>query len=213
MCYSFKTSIISYTIGMCSAIFALCTNQVILGLLILFYTQMQLSEALIWRGLDTKDMILNKIGTRLGQFFLPSHNIAIGIGILLVAFSGINLLPLAIGFFFYVLILFVYKNTKYDTATFPANRSCRDKSCQNHENRLKWPYPHEWYIFSFLISILFLILFIEPIASKIFIGVFFILTFFASLFIYPNSMGSVWCFSTAILAPFLVIVNYFLIQE
>ena len=62
MCYDFKTSIISYSLGMIAAIFALCTRQYILGMLILFYVQMQLSEALIWKGLDSQpdNKILNK---------------------------------------------------------------------------------------------------------------------------------------------------------
>jgi hypothetical protein len=209
MCYSFHASVISYTIGICSAIFALCTHQTILGLLILFYSQMQLSEAFIWKGIDNKNINMNRLGTRIGQFLLPTHNIAIGIGILLLAVD-FNYIPLIIAILFYIMILFIYKFNHYKTTTYPANKSCHDKSCQ--ENRLKWPFPHDWYIYSFVISLLFLILYIEPLASKVFLGVFFVFTFFASLFIYPYSIGSVWCFSTAILAPFLVIVNYFLIK-
>ncbi|NDE11875.1 MAG: hypothetical protein EBZ95_15155, partial [Chitinophagia bacterium] len=75
MCYDVKTSIISYSSGMVAAIFALCTRQYILGMLILFYSQMQLAEALIWKGIDTNNKSLNKIGTSYGKYFLASHNI------------------------------------------------------------------------------------------------------------------------------------------
>ena len=37
MCYSYRTSLIAYTIVMLSAFFALYTGQYILGMLILFY--------------------------------------------------------------------------------------------------------------------------------------------------------------------------------
>ena len=70
MCYSFQTSIFSYCIGMLSSIFAMCTNQITIGFLILFYTQMQLAEALIWKGIDTDNVHLNKIGTAIAKYSL-----------------------------------------------------------------------------------------------------------------------------------------------
>ena len=83
MCFSFKTSIISYSIGIISSIFAFSTKQYVLGTLILFFCQIQLSEAIIWKGIDNNDIELNKRGTLFGKYALPSHNIGIGIGILL----------------------------------------------------------------------------------------------------------------------------------
>ena len=52
MCYSFQASIISYTLGMFSALFALSTNQIIIGFFILAYAQIQIAEAIIWKGID-----------------------------------------------------------------------------------------------------------------------------------------------------------------
>ena len=43
-------------------------------------------------------------------------------------------------------------------------------------------------------------------------GVIFGITFLYMLIFNTNVMGSLWCFSTAILAPLIVIVNYFLIK-
>jgi hypothetical protein len=177
---------------------------------------MQLSEMIIWKGIDTNNKKLNSIGTKFGKYLLPTHNIAIGLGILFLYYSMnpyINYLPLLIGVLFFVNVLMIYKSNPHSNLTFPANKKCRDKSCQNNENRLKWPYPHSWYIYSFMISLIFLIIYIEPLGSKIFLGIFFLITFFISLFKFPQSMGSVWCFSTAILAPFVVIVNYFLVKH
>ena len=80
MCFSFKTSLVSLTIGIISSIFALCTNQFTLGVLIFFYAQMQLAEAIIWRGIDTNKKSLNRKGTIYAKYILPTHNLAIGIG-------------------------------------------------------------------------------------------------------------------------------------
>ena len=115
MCYSLNTSLISYSIGMISAVFALCTNQIILGMLILFYVQMQLSEAIIWRGIDTDNTKLNRIGTLYGQYLLPTHNIAIAIGILIVlGYSQIkDYIPLFISIVFYGIILGIYCFLRY----------------------------------------------------------------------------------------------------
>ena len=73
MCYSFRTSIFSYTMGISAAIFALSTRQYILGMLILSYCQIQLAEAIIWRGIDTDNKSLNKAGTDYAKYTLPSH--------------------------------------------------------------------------------------------------------------------------------------------
>ena len=71
MCYSFRTSIISYTLGIAAAIFALCTRQIALGVLILFYCQIQFGEGIIWYGIDNKNQNINKIGTSFLQYALP----------------------------------------------------------------------------------------------------------------------------------------------
>ena len=164
MCYSVSTSIISYTVGMLSAIFALFTGQYILGMLILFYVQIQMSELIIWKGIDDDNISLNKTGTMYGKYLLPTHNIAIGLGIILAVymsgekFKTQDFLPLVVGIVFYIyIILFVYSPQDSDT-TYPVDQSCKDKSCQNNKNRLKWSYPTSWYIYGFLISLLFLII-------------------------------------------------------
>lgn len=213
MCYSFNTSILSYSIGMMSAIFALCTNQIILGFLILFYSQMQLSEAIIWKGIDTKNKSLNEMGTMYGKYLLPTHNIAIAMGILIVVGHSTfwDYLPFLLSLLFYGIILYIYHIKKYPNVTYPIQK-CKVRKCQNDKNRLQWPFPIRWYIVSFIFSLFLLVIYIRPISSQIFLGLFFLLTFLGALFFFPQSMGSVWCFSTAILSPLVVIINYFLVH-
>lgn len=219
MCYSFRTSIISYSLGMGSALFAFVTKQYILGSLILVFCQMQLSEALIWKGIDNNNLNLNKTGTLYGQYLLPTHNIAIGIGFLLSLIIVQNkkiqikdYIPLLIGLIFYIYIVaFPYRKENYPETTFPRNK-CKDKSCQIMENRLKWNYPHYWYLIGFIISLLFMIIYVKPVSSKIFIGSIFIVSLLICYLVYPKTVGSVWCFVSAILAPILVLGNWILIR-
>ena len=124
-----------------------------------------------------------------------------------------DFLPLIVGIVFYLyIILFVYSPQDPDT-TYPVNKSCMDKSCQNNENRLKWPFPHAWYAYSFVISLIFLVICVSSLRSKIFLGVFFSITFILAITIYPKSVGSVWCFSTAILTPLAVFGNYYFMNS
>lgn len=83
MCYSQTTSLIAFTVGMVSALFAFATKQYIIGMLVLFYSQMQLSELMIWKGLDDHDPTLNRTGTTYGKYLLPTHVMAIGLGVIL----------------------------------------------------------------------------------------------------------------------------------
>lgn len=214
MCYNFATSIISYTLGIVAAAISLIYKKFELGILILFYSQMQLSEAIIWRGIDTNNTSLNKFGTSFGKYLLATHNIAIGIGIILAALYHKNpitlyrIMPLIIGIIFFGWVCYIYKNTKSSSLTYPLQ--CKDRSCQNPNNRLRWPYPHGWYIVSFIISLILLFIYIEPPQSKIFLSVSFTSLLMLTFITHPQNVGSVWCFSTALFAPFLSVGNILL---
>lgn len=221
MCYSVKTSIVSYSLGMLSAFFAFATRQYILGMLILFYCQMQISEGIIWKGIDDNNISLNKFGTKYGKYLLPSHLFAIGLGYLLSlklvekqVIKPIHFIPLLIGFIFYLaIVLGPYRSEKYSDITQPTDPSCMDKSCQNNGNRLKWPFPHSWYLYGFILCIIFAAIFIKPLGSKIFLGSIFVVSLLLTCLVYPHNIGSVWCFGAAILAPVMVIGNYLIIKN
>jgi hypothetical protein len=219
MCFDFKTSIISYSLGMFAAIFALCTKQYILGMLILFYVQMQLSEALIWKGIDSQpdNKTLNKKGTSYGKYLLATHNIGIGLGVIIDAYSRnkrltlVDYIPLIIGVVFFLMVLIIYETTKSKNTSYPANR---DKNCRNNNNRLIWPYPTRWYMASFILSIILISIYMKPLYSKLFvIGILFLLLII-SFVVYPKSgaISSFWCFISAVLAPLIVIANYLILR-
>lgn len=219
MCYSFRTSIFSYVAGLISCIFAFYTKQYILGTLILFYCQMQLAEAMIWKGIDDDNISLNKKGTLYGQYLLPTHVFAVGLGYLIVNRKNLKLkhfIPIGIGLIFYLaIILGPYRTESYEKITYPTDRSCSERKCQNNNNRLVWPFPQDWYIIGFVLCLLFLFIYIKPVSSKILIASFFIGTFLIFFMIngFIKGGSSFWCFSAAILAPILVIANYFLIKK
>lgn len=219
MCFSFKTSIFSYMLGIASAIFALCTRQLVLGCLILAYAQMQLSEAMIWYGIDKNKPEWNKIGTSFGKYLLATHNFAIGLGIILsIIFiskrklKATDFIPVILGaLFFLIIVVFVYLPSKYPDMTFPRSKTC-DK-CQNPENRLRWSFPHGWYLYGFALSLIFLFVWIKPLSSKYLCLLVFGLSLVVSSLIYPNTVGSVWCWSTSFIAPAVVLLNYYLIHK
>ena len=223
MCYSFKTSLISYILGISSAIFAILTNQIVLGVFILVYSQIQFAEMLIWHGIDTNNDNMNRLGTSYGKYILVTHNIAIGLGILLyISFVKKEELkiydfwPLIAGIVFFICVLIFYsKSNKLEKdLTYPLNRNCEDvNKCQNMNNRLNWPWSYNWYYISFAMSIIIFLLYIKPVESCILFLSVFIGTFLLFNLIFDKLVvGSLWCFSAAILAPLLVIVNYFIIE-
>ena len=221
MCFSFKTSIISYILGMISGIFAICTRQIVLGCLILTYCQMQLSEALIWYGLDNNDTSTNKLGTSYGKYLLAMHNMAIGLGIILSILFVVrrnlkftDFIPLILGIVFFICIVaYYYTSPKYPEITYPLN-GCSDKNCQNNDNRLRWPYPYSWYASSFILSILILLFWVKPLKVKIFLSLFFSITWLVSIiYLKEGTVGSVWCFSAAILSPIIVLITYLLTRK
>jgi len=222
MCFSVRISIISYSLGMISAAFAIYTGQWMLGTLILFYSQMQLAEAFIWKGIDTNNLKMNRLGTAYGKYLLPTHNTAIGFGlifsVLLVQKRSLELkdfIPFTIGIIFYGIIMLLYAHTKSKNVTFPANQcSPNPRECQNWGNRLRWPFIHSWYVVSYIISLFLLFAFYDGnVKSKMFLLTAFSLLFAGTALIVPHSVGSSWCFSTAIAAPIIVGINWWLTRS
>jgi hypothetical protein len=220
MCFSFKTSIITYTIGIASAIFAFCTRQVVLGALILAYSQIQLAEAMIWYGIDNKDSEWNRRGTYYGKYLLPIHNIAIGMGIILAIIfvskrklKPVDAIPLLVGALFYIIVLLGFYAKDNSDQTFPVNKNCGD-GCQGPGNRLSWPFPHRWYSVSLGVSIIIALIWLRPACTKAVLTAMFVMIFLGSILATtPTGMGSLFCWATAILAPVLVLTNYFMIRN
>ena len=214
MCYSVKTSLLSYTIGMISGIAALYIREYAVGMLILIYCQVQLAEALIWRGIDTDNIELNRKGTLYAKYTLPAHLLVAGIGFMMIPktsnISNISKnMPFYVGLLFYIGVILYYtypssiKDGKNDLS-YPPNLSCIKRECQNNENRLIWPFKDKWYLLqTFLLFFSFLVIFPQ---YKTFIIIFyFALTYMISKITHQITYSSIWCFISAVLAPILVL--------
>ena len=200
MCYSYNVSIVSFILAMLSGLYAILNNKKTLGLLIITYGQMQLSEALIWKGIDKNCRKSNELGTLWGKYTLPSHNIAIGLGIYL---ESKEILPLIFGILFYLHVVYrIYDDNEPKITT-----NCEDNnSCQSElTGKLQWPYKHDWYTISYAISVIFLLFYIKQIKYRNYCIIFFTSTFFITHLMSKNNvLGSFWCWSAAILSPLLV---------
>jgi hypothetical protein len=205
-------------IGMLSAFIALFTKQYILGMIILIYCQIQLAEAIIWHGIDTDNNSLNHLGTNYAKYTLPLHLFFAGLGIAIMTYKNgsINIIPLIIGIVFYIGILYYYTmsssikthiNNGEKGLSFPSNRACMKRECQNNENRLQWPFKDSYYIYQTLLIYILLFIFL-PLKNSLTLFLFFSLTYIISRLMYKWSAASIWCFLSAVLAPVIVFVNY-----
>lgn len=196
MCFDLRASIASYIIGLTAGITALYTKQYILGWFIIFYIQIQLAEAIIWYGIDTDSESINKIGTLLLKYFLATHLIGIGIGIY-VNSAIIWPFLVGIGFFLCVCVLYWFKPGAKTTLPGP-------------KGRLEWKFPMWWYTIPYILFIVFMLMFLPTRESKIFIiSVYTLLLFIAMS---TRATESMWCFLSAVAAPIVVFVNYWLMK-
>ena len=218
MCYNLTTSIVSFISVTMSGIIAIYIKQPILGCIMLAYGLMQFSEIIIWKGIDTNNKNLNKIGTSIGKYTLPSHNIALGIGVLIAYWSSRNnpkyWIPLIVGILFYLAIIIIYSKIKdkNNGLTKACNYPNDDDSCTEKSARLEWPYVQYWYNISFVISCIIFIIYIRPmVPNSIIIILYFSLTYMLTTFIGKRHIiGSYWCWMSAAFAPILVVVLYLL---
>lgn len=210
MCFSQSTSVVTFLVGMLSGVAAIYLKQYVLGMLILCYAQMQLSEVLIWYGLNNNNDTFNKIGTRYGKYLLPAHNIAIGLGIYIE--TG-EILPLIIGLLFYILIMIYYDFYCNPNEITKLPECIKNKNCDKFGGKLRWPYPHEWYIFSFILSTILAIKYVKPLSYGLFIiGIywfFFIMTWLVDFY---SAFGSYWCWIMAAAAPLIVLLGQFILK-
>ena len=220
MCYNIETSIVSFIVVTVCGIISLRISQPILGCLMLVYGLMQLSEILIWRSIDTKSDKLNRVGTSIGKYTLPSHNIAIGIGVLVSYWASrknpVYWIPLMVGIMFYIGVMIIYSHEK--DANDGITKACKypeeKDSCTKNSARLEWPYPHSWYSISMIISLILVLAYARPLSRAAVIVMFYVATFIgANILGKRQVLGSYWCWAAAALAPLVLIVTSFMTKK
>ena len=236
MCYSFEHSLVSFlSVSICGVVaLALpikgkptwAIHQPMIGCLMLCYGLMQVSEMLIWRGIDTNNDSLNRAGTRVGKYTLCAHNIALGIGVLIAYWSKPNSelplkkrsmiwAPLVAGILFYVGVMINYALEPDKSDTTPAcrrdNPEDKDK-CAHNSARLQWPFPHHYYAVSYIISLLIMFAYVKPLwPNGALIAFYYTFSFIITLALGKVQVqGSYWCWAAAAFAPLLLICNTYL---
>jgi hypothetical protein len=212
MCFSQTSSIIAFSIGLSAAIFAFCTRQYATGMLILAFSQMQLSEFFIWRSFRVKSSALNRFGTNYGKWTLALHNVALGVGVLIAvaATSGRNIkwtdwIPLVLGLGILLVATGFYSNKSISSITPAPVQPCASGT------RLLWPYPVEWYIASSAVTFAIVLFWFKPPGWTI--VALLVFTCVMAFIIEKKSAASLWCFASAVAAPIIVIVGYLIIRK
>ena len=206
MCFNFGISVAALTIGLLSGAVALYLRQYILGCLILAYSLMQLSEAVIWRGIDDENDAVNRVGTKMAKLLLPIHNIAIGVGVYLNS-GRTDTTAILVGLLFYIFVLLGYElQDEPDSAR--VTTTCAD-TCAPWQAKLQWPFWHTWYALSYAVSIALMLYYVSPtMPTALIMVLFYSLTWLTTFWLgKTEAQGSFWCWSTAILAPVVVFLN------
>ena len=90
MCYNAKASVLAAIIGIVSACVAFSLKEWVMGSLILIYSLLQVSEFLLWRGLDTRSVDLNRQGTWVASTTLRLHAIVVLVVLLVVKWKSLE---------------------------------------------------------------------------------------------------------------------------
>ena len=109
--------------------------------------------------------------------------------------------------------MYYYLPGGYPAETHQLKKCKRDEICKSEDNRLKWPYPHDWYLYSYVLTIFIVVTWIKPISYKMIFIIMFTLTFILTYIIYPKTIGSVWCWSTSFIAPVIVVIGWVVIRK
>ena len=212
MCYSQQTSIFAYVMGILATIYCIYNKSYSIGLFIFFYSQVQLCEFIIWNSVDNNNKPMNKFGTFLLKVVLSIELLGYSIGIILdkknrgEEIKTTDYIPIFLSIGVFIVSLGYYMYTSTSNTTYP-REMCEDRSCQNPNNRLDWKFSTNIYHLTSLLFVIFVLIYEDNLARKIILIVYFTITLilsFISVDIF--SRGTIWCLSSAVLAPLLAIV-------
>jgi hypothetical protein len=195
MCWNWQVSLTAWIISVicCFVLFMRRKrNDVVFGLLLLFYSSIQFWEFLMWISQDCGQ--LNWFATYGAYFALYSHVFAVGLGIWIE--QG-RLIPLIVGLL-WVGIAFVDGIQKKMGCSKPA------KDCRH----LYWGFNTDFYKFVFATGIILALIYIRPLSSIMVVSLLFILSYgFSLLFSAKGGVASFWCFISVIVGPVFIWLN------
>jgi len=198
MCWSLEVSIGTFVVGYLVALYLLARQRgvdVAIATLILFYSTMQLWEAVMWATIDpdTKQVVqhqANQLATKAAYYSLYSHVLAVALGLSLWT-GRLEIVPVAIGIGFLVI---AYRR-----------RPVEFKDTQVEGCHLKWGFDPGFYTSVFLAAMALMFWYI-PLSTAIVYALFYIVTFAFAYHVYgPGTVGSSWCWIAAALSGYAVL--------
>ena len=206
MCYDAKTSALAATIGILSAVVAFNLKEWVIGSLSLVYSLMQVSEFLIWRGLDTKSIDLNRKGTWFAATTLRIHAVVVLLVLLAVSWKRLEAQPTRRFALIILLVIALFgwwKTTSNASASLTTDPGCA-KGC-----RLNWKFEGGYPLQILIIGVAILIgapRLIVP--MLIFFGGSILMALMLSNVnpkaTFKTTVSTVWCIFTAIFSPIFV---------
>jgi hypothetical protein len=220
MCYDVKTSLAALTVGLASAVALFVLRRPILGTLVFTYVLMQLAEAMIWYGIDTHDVHVNRKGVDLASINVSIHALVVGLAI--YAFKkthlwsyGRRVALLVLTVIAIVLMLMGIHAKRHMAVVKPS--ICSSSSCRL---RWDWDYRDEHYNddrvwdmkYPLQVVVIIAMLYTAQIQDLGYIMFFFGILVVLAYAITPKgptrihaSVTTTWCMITAFGAPLLVL--------
>ena len=182
MCWNYEVSITSFIIGLIVSLTLIKRNKnydQVLGYLILFYSFIQLWEALMWKAVQTNNINDNLKYTKFIYLTLWIQAFAIGIGIYNITKDWTIL---AIGF---ALFLYGY----YNMPKFQLSKP-------NQDNHLKWGFDDSFYMIVTTVILIGIIRYTN--IKYTWLSLLFLMTPYLYLKINKNvSLSTLWCWFAA----------------
>lgn len=196
MCFNFEASIIAFIIGEASGYLLLQSNKPIYkacGLFVMWYSLVQLSEAFIYKNYNVK----------LSSQMLMINLFAQGL-VLVSLLHKYDLIDSKLILALMVLI-FIYGLFQVNKSSFKSAELTKNcLSCKN----IKWLFLNR--IDKYVLLVMYSLIFYVTLTSNNDlnkIGMYFLFTLIASYLFSSKNSPSVWCYSSALVAPYLVYLS------
>lgn len=166
-----------------------------LGMLILFYSFMQLWEFFMWRAIENNDKELNIFASKLAYYTLYSHVFALGLGLYIQEPTLKNAMVLGAGVIYMIVAI----------VTRPAEWK-ESRPTADSKGHLVWGFPHSFYTYVYIGAIITMLFFTNWRITLPYLA-FYTITLVFTMLTNKASIGSYWCWLTAFLAFVPVIMG------
>jgi len=206
MCFSEKSSILTFIIGIISSILLIfygskkyAKENLIAGLFFFFISFLQFFDYLIWSDIDNKAGI-NHLSTLIAPLFNYTQP-----NILYVLCENIYK-KYNIFYFLLNLIYFIYVIIKYIKFISNKNNLITSKKY----GHLYWKWKENFNHYFYVIMIIFNVFAYMPLNYGLIFFLFGLFTLIISLKFFYNNTAELWCYFSAFIPVFILTISYFI---